>query len=84
MQVSLCLLKISVALKKFLRNDLDDDEYEDTKRETIEQMEEFNKYLVKLTTGNMTLIDDIGSMQLVFFSISTKIIFLKSKINNLI
>ncbi|KAJ6221284.1 hypothetical protein RDWZM_007096 [Blomia tropicalis] len=46
------------------KNDLDKDEYEDTKKETIEQMEDFNKYLVKLTSGNMTLVDQIGSMQL--------------------
>lgn len=47
------------------RNDLDGDEYEETKRETMEQLEEFSEYLRKLTSGNLTLIDEIGSMQLV-------------------
>lgn len=51
---------------QFNRNDLDAEEYEETKKETIEQMEDFNKYLAKLTSGNMTLVDEIGSMQLVF------------------
>lgn len=28
-------------------------------------MEDFNKYLARLTSGDMTLVDEIGSMQLV-------------------
>lgn len=47
------------------RNDLEQEEYEETKRETIEQMEDFHKYLARLTSGDMTLVDEIGSMQLV-------------------
>lgn len=46
------------------KNDLEAEEYEETKRETMEQLEDFNKYLSRLTSGNMTLVDEIGSMQL--------------------
>lgn len=52
------------------RNDLEAEEYEETKRETMEQLEDFNKYLSRLTSGNMTLVDEIGSMQLVRSTLS--------------
>jgi len=53
-------------LKNFhFRADLDADEYEETKRETLEQLEEFSKSLSKLMSGNMTLVDELGAMQLV-------------------
>ena len=47
------------------RDDLDPEEYEETKTETIEQLKEFNDSLTKLTAGNMTLVDEINRMQLV-------------------
>ncbi|EGD73186.1 LZIC protein [Salpingoeca rosetta] len=47
-----------------LREDLDDDEYEETKQDTIEQLKEFQESLSKLTEGNMSLVDNIGAMQL--------------------
>lgn len=46
------------------RNDLDIDEYEETKKETIEQLKEFNQTLAKLQKGDMTLVDEIGAIQL--------------------
>ena len=46
------------------RSELDADEYEETKRETLDQLEEFNRSLTKMKTGNMTLIDSLNSMQL--------------------
>ncbi|KAG8185588.1 hypothetical protein JTE90_023288 [Oedothorax gibbosus] len=46
------------------KNELDDDEYEETKSETVEQLREFNSTLSKLMSGNMTLVDELGSMQL--------------------
>lgn len=47
------------------REELDDDEYEETKKETLEQLNEFNESLKKLMSGNMTLVDELGGMQLV-------------------
>ena len=47
------------------RDDLDPEEYEETKTETVEQLKEFNDSLTKLTAGNMTLVDEINRMQLV-------------------
>lgn len=49
----------------FFREDLDDDEYEETKRETVEQLKEFKDTLDKFAAGNVTLVDEISSMQLV-------------------
>lgn len=46
------------------RNDLDIDEYEETKTETIEQLKEFNDSLIKFKKGDITLIDEISSFQL--------------------
>lgn len=46
------------------RDELDDEEYEETKKETLEQLSEFNESLKKLMSGNMTLVDELGGMQL--------------------
>ena len=50
-----------------IRDDLDAEEYEETKRETIDQLKEFKESLVKLGAGNMTLVDDLSAMQLVIY-----------------
>ncbi|XP_075695413.1 protein LZIC isoform X1 [Rhinoderma darwinii] len=46
------------------REELDADEYEETKKETLEQLSEFNDSLQKIIAGNMTLVDELGGMQL--------------------
>ncbi|XP_024231447.1 protein LZIC isoform X1 [Oncorhynchus tshawytscha] len=46
------------------REDLEEEEYEETKKETLEQLNEFNESLKKMVTGNMTLVDELGGMQL--------------------
>ncbi|KAF4532630.1 hypothetical protein B566_EDAN011543 [Ephemera danica] len=47
-----------------VQDDLDEEEYEETKSETIEQLKEFNDSLSKMMSGNMTLVDKFGSIQL--------------------
>lgn len=47
------------------REELDADEYEETKKETLEQLSEFNESLKKIMSGNMTLVDELSGMQLV-------------------
>ncbi len=47
------------------REDLEEEEYEETKRETLEQLKEFNDSLTKMKGGNMTLVDELNRMQLV-------------------
>lgn len=47
------------------REDLDEEEYEETKKETLEQLSEFNDSLKKIMSGDMTLVDELGGMQLV-------------------
>ena len=51
------------------RGDLDQDEYEETKNETMEQLKEFSESLTKMKSGDMTLIDDLNAMQLVGFGV---------------
>ncbi|KAL4677062.1 hypothetical protein H8958_010009 [Nasalis larvatus] len=46
------------------REELDTDEYEETKKETLEQLSEFNDSLKKIMSGNMTLVDELSGMQL--------------------
>ncbi|XP_077998336.1 protein LZIC-like [Glandiceps talaboti] len=46
------------------REDLDDDEYEETKSETLEQLKELKETLAKITHGDMSLVDELNSMQL--------------------
>lgn len=46
------------------RDDLDPSEYEETKHETIEQLKEFKATLDRLTTGNMSLVDELNGLQL--------------------
>lgn len=46
------------------RDELDADEYEETKEETMEQLREFNASLSKMISGDMTLVDALASMQL--------------------
>ena len=46
------------------RDDLDADEYEETKTETLEQLKEFNDSLAKMKGGDMTLVNELNQMQL--------------------
>ena len=46
------------------REELDDDEYEETKAETMQQLREFEASLEELTAGNMTLVSEMNSVQL--------------------
>eukprot|EP01089_Gocevia_fonbrunei_P000625 TRINITY_DN10622_c0_g1_i1.p1 TRINITY_DN10622_c0_g1~~TRINITY_DN10622_c0_g1_i1.p1 ORF type:complete len:195 (-),score=56.29 TRINITY_DN10622_c0_g1_i1:44-628(-) len=47
-----------------LKEDLDEDEYESTKSETLAQMKEFKLMLEKTIKGDMTLVNDLGAIQL--------------------
>lgn len=44
--------------------DLEEDEYLETKSETLEQLREFEASLRKMAEGNMTLVDQCNGMQL--------------------
>ncbi|XP_065196136.1 protein LZIC-like [Sycon ciliatum] len=46
------------------REDLDEDEYAETKQETLDQLKEFEQSLAKMMKGDMTLVDTLGAMQL--------------------
>ena len=48
-----------------LKDDLDEDEYANTKQDTLEQMREFQASLTKMMKGDVSLVDRLNSMQLV-------------------
>ena len=45
------------------REDLEDDEYEESKRDAMEQLAEFETSLSKLASGDMGLLDEMGVMR---------------------
>ena len=65
----------------FFREDLEEDEYEETKKETLEQMEEFNDSLSRMKEGDLSLVDDVNRIQLVGL-IMMMILFLYSTTSN--
>lgn len=48
-----------------IRDDLDADEYEETKQETMDQLTEFKESLDNMVGGNLSLVDQLSGMQLV-------------------
>ena len=57
--------ELLINLHYFCRDDLDAEEYEDTKNDTIEQLKEFKESLDKMMGGDLSLVDELNSMQLV-------------------
>ena len=47
------------------RDDLEADEYEETKNDTLEQLKDFNESLSRMKEGNLSLVDEVNRMQLV-------------------
>lgn len=54
-----------VTLFYFVRDEMDKEEYEETRDETLEQLKEFKGSLDKMLEGNMSLVDQLGGIQLV-------------------
>lgn len=46
------------------KDDLEPEEYEETKNETIEQLKEFKESLDNMMEGNISLVDELNGMQL--------------------
>ncbi|XP_062505314.1 protein LZIC-like isoform X1 [Corticium candelabrum] len=46
------------------KDEMNGEEYEETKSETLEQLKEFNESLSHLAAGNVTLVDELSRMQL--------------------
>lgn len=49
-------------------------EYEETKAETLDQLREFQAFLERTLTGDMTLVDEFGTAQLVRTKTNTTIL----------
>lgn len=47
-----------------MKDELDEDEYNTTRKETIDQLSEFQQSLQNMTSGNLSLINDINAAQL--------------------
>lgn len=47
------------------RDDLDEEEYEETKNETLDQLKEFNETLKNMKGGDLSLVDQVNRYQLV-------------------
>ena len=47
-----------------MKDDLDEDEYEETKQHTLHQLQAFQTDLNQMMAGDMTLVSDLNSMQL--------------------
>ena len=58
---------------------MEPEEYEEAKNETVEQLKEFKESLDKMLEGNLSLVDDLNSMQLVNIPFSY-IHFFKTKL----
>ena len=46
------------------KEDMEEEDYEETKKETIEQLKEFSKSLSNMEAGGMTLVDEISRMRM--------------------
>lgn len=46
------------------KDEMEPEEYEEAKNETVEQLKEFKESLDKMVEGNLSLVDDLNSMQL--------------------
>lgn len=44
---------------------LDETDYQESKEDTMEQLREFNESLQRMISGDMTLVNELGAMQLV-------------------
>ena len=44
---------------------MDDEEYEETKKDTLEQLKDFNNTLSKMKEGDISLVDELNRIQLV-------------------
>ena len=48
-----------------VRADMDEAEFEQMRQETLDEMKEFEKLVHKTVSGDMSLVDELGSIQLV-------------------
>ena len=51
-----------------LRDELDDDEYEETRADTLTQLEEFKASLARMAAGDVTLVNELESIRVRAFA----------------
>ena len=49
------------------REDLEEEEYEEMRKDTLDQLKEFNNSLTAFQKGDMSLVDDLSRWQLVSY-----------------
>ena len=62
--ILLFLIVIKI-IQDMLRDELDEDEYTETKQETLDQLKEFQESLERTLAGDLTLENQLTSMKLV-------------------
>eukprot|EP00899_Mesostigma_viride_P002467 jgi/Mesvir1/12220/Mv00448-RA.1 len=63
-QEQLCRLLTQLSDLEELKQELEPDEYERDKQETLERIKEFNQYVDRLSAGDMTIVDGLASIKL--------------------
>ena len=53
------------------RADMSEEEYNETKEETLDQLKELNESLTKMKEGNLSLIDEVNRLFLIFLLIQS-------------
>lgn len=61
-------------LKLLFRGDLEAEEYEETKNDTMEQLKELNDSLNRLVKGDISLVSALGAVQLVRFTVVVRLL----------
>lgn len=56
---------VFISFMIYFRSDIDNEEYEDIKQDTMDQLKELNDSLSKLVKGDISLVNAFGAMQLV-------------------
>ncbi|XP_071538373.1 protein LZIC-like [Panulirus ornatus] len=64
MEDQLDRLVVQLADLEECKAELDPEEYEEVRKDTVEQLNEFQSSLSRMTSGDMTLIDSFSAMQL--------------------
>merc|ERR1711916_196407 len=63
-QLNRLLKQLSEIDEGFEDGELDEEEYDEMREETLEQMAEFQETLTSLMEGNMSLVDELAAMKL--------------------
>ncbi len=81
--VFLLILKYPTLLIR-IRDEMEPEEYAEQKEDTLEQLKDFQQHLSSLRSGNLSVVDSFGAMQLVssVIQLQVLIVFASSETND--